>query len=155
MKNNEYTEDQEAEFGRKVASLLNLKRHPNFEDRWTTGLGSKSDLGLWRTIVAMTEKIEDFEEIKDKQIKKMNTPEISAAEMGIKVITSPKIKRTVAYEYENQSFPTLKNAQYEAIKMIMSETGMPTSVVNIFAQNIIKNSDRVSAVFNSYEEISE
>lgn len=49
---NKFTE----QLGSNLASILRLRRDPEYRDRWQTSHGSKSNLGLARTIVAILEE---------------------------------------------------------------------------------------------------
>lgn len=44
------TEAQEAERGALLARVLKLKRDREHKDRWQTDWGTKTDLGLFRTV---------------------------------------------------------------------------------------------------------
>jgi hypothetical protein len=55
----EYTEQEQAEMGRKLAKVFHMKRDPQRRDRWQTTWGNKTDLGLFRTIVGVVEEIKD------------------------------------------------------------------------------------------------
>lgn len=53
----ELTEEQLICFGRNVADLLHAKRYEEGIDRWKTDFGSKTDLGLGRTIIRLLEDV--------------------------------------------------------------------------------------------------
>jgi hypothetical protein len=52
------TEAQEIAAGRSLAYGLKLRRDKEHRDRWQTNWGSKTDLGLWRTVQRMIHDIE-------------------------------------------------------------------------------------------------
>lgn len=48
---------QEQIAGRKLAFRLQLRRDPEHKDRWLTEWGTKTDLGLWRTVTRMVDEL--------------------------------------------------------------------------------------------------
>jgi len=47
--------EQQAQKGKEIAELLNLKRCKDFPDRYDTSGGTKTDLGLYLTIKRIME----------------------------------------------------------------------------------------------------
>jgi hypothetical protein len=56
MNTPELTEAQEAERGALIAEVLQLRRNPREQDRWSTTWGTKTDLGLFRTVKRLIEE---------------------------------------------------------------------------------------------------
>lgn len=49
-------EEQEREAGAELARVLKLRRDTDHKDRWQTTHGTKTDLGLWRTIAGIVDE---------------------------------------------------------------------------------------------------
>ena len=47
---------KQAAIGDDIARALHLRRDPDHDDRWQTDWGTKTSLGLYRTLKAMLEK---------------------------------------------------------------------------------------------------
>ncbi len=50
------TEQQEAERGALLAHVLKLRKDSEHKDRWQTTWGTKTDLGLFRTVKRIVEE---------------------------------------------------------------------------------------------------
>jgi hypothetical protein len=54
-----YTEEQEAELGKKLAEQLNLKKAKGYSDRWDLGIwGTKTAIGVFRVFSDIGDRID-------------------------------------------------------------------------------------------------
>jgi hypothetical protein len=58
------TEEQEIKAGYAIARILRMKHDPEFiKSRWQTSWGSKTDLGVWRTVAGMVDDVREGKEL--------------------------------------------------------------------------------------------
>lgn len=57
------TEEEQIAYGELFAKLLKMKKNKEHKDRWDTAWGTKTSLGLYRTIKRLVEDAENKKEI--------------------------------------------------------------------------------------------
>lgn len=57
------TEEEQIAYGELFAKLLKMKKNKEHKDRWDTAWGTKTNLGLYRTIKRLVEDAENKKEI--------------------------------------------------------------------------------------------